>query len=76
MCNLRVVIAMLCLGFLAHFMVVHGGSGAVFPSMIFFENHSDTLAGEAALHLDEVKEMGHYALAIAGWVSLHKYYAL
>ena len=40
---------------------------SLLPSMVFFENSSNTLAAVKDMHRDEVKNMGHYTIAIAGW---------
>ena len=53
--------------FLVGLMMVDSLVVNSFPSMVFFENSSNTSAGVKDMHRDEVKNMGHYAIAIAGW---------
>ena len=40
---------------------------ATFPSMIFFENGTNSTSQEALMHKDQVDLTSKFALAIAGW---------
>jgi hypothetical protein len=39
----------------------------VFPSFIFFENSTNTSAGNVQMRKDQIALTSHYQLAVAGW---------